>query len=158
MRARASSPSSTATSRPPDNPVSGTIAESLRDAFEADDVTRVASLLASDVRWGGEEDTDDTCHTRDQVLAWYGRIRDRGVRARVTEVIDAGDRVVLGLALHVPGANPGAPLPGRLVDPSRPMPAHLFQVFRIVDGLVVDIRGFPERAEAVAFAGGTSGS
>lgn len=136
--------------------MSGTIGESLRDAFEAEDVTRLAVLLAPDVRWGGEEDSEDTCRTRGEVLAWYGRIRDRGVRARVTEVIDAGDAVVLGLGLYVPGADPAAPLPGRLVNPSQPLPAQLFQVFRVVDGLVVDIRGFPERAEAVAFAGATA--
>jgi hypothetical protein len=96
------------------------------------------------VRWGGEEDTEDTCHSRADVLRWYTRLRDRGVRARVAEVLDLGDAVVLELALT-----------GHEDDPQDELRARLFQVFRIGDGLVVDIRGFPERADALASAGGS---
>jgi ketosteroid isomerase-like protein len=121
------------------------IAERLRTAFDGADLTLLGSLLAGEVRWGGEEDTDDTCHTRADVLRWYTRLHDRGVRARVTEVLDEGDVVLLGLALT-----------GHDTDPARAVPDHLFQVFHIVDGLVVDIRGFPDRADAAAFAGSSS--
>jgi hypothetical protein len=124
--------------------MSSTTAERLREAFDREDPAQLASLLASDVRWGGEEDSEDTCHTRDDVLAWYRQLQDRGVRARVTEMLDAGGCVILGLSLQSGAAGPRGPLPPRV-----------FQVFRVVDGLVVDIRGFPERDQALAFAGAT---
>jgi hypothetical protein len=125
-----------------DAAVPDTIAERLRTAFDSADLTLLGTLLAGDVRWGGEEDTEDTCRTRSDVLRWYTRVRDRGVRARVTEVLDQGDTVVLGLALT-----------GHDTDPADMLPPLLFQVFRIVDGRVEDIRGFPEREQAMEFAG-----
>jgi ketosteroid isomerase-like protein len=127
-----------------DAAVPDTIAERLRTAFDSADLTLLGTLLAGDVRWGGEEDTEDTCHSRADVLRWYTRLRNRGVRARVAEVLELGDAVVLELALT-----------GREDDPQDELRARLFQVFRIGDGLVVDIRGFPERADALASAGGS---
>jgi hypothetical protein len=126
--------------------MSETLAERLREVFEREDPALLAPLLAADVRWGGEEDSD-ACHTRAEVLAWYGQLHDRGVRARVTEILDTGGSVVLGFAIRAGSTGPRGPLP-----------AQVFQVFRVVDGLVVDIRGFPGREEAVAFARVTSGS
>jgi hypothetical protein len=124
-----------------DAAVSDSIAGLLRSAFDGADLALLETLLAEEVRWGGEEDTEETCHTRGDVLRWYTRLRGRGVRARVTEVLDQGEVVILALALT-----------GHDTDPDDELPARLFQVFRIVDGLVVDIRGFPDRADAVAFA------
>ncbi|MCW3045460.1 MAG: SnoaL-like protein [Actinobacteria bacterium] len=45
------------------------IARRLTSALEARDLESLGNLLAPDVRWGGEEDTPQTCHSRDDVLA-----------------------------------------------------------------------------------------
>jgi hypothetical protein len=71
-------------------------AEKLRAAFEAGDEDLLASLFDAAVRWGGEEDTPETCHSREEVLACYGKLREAGVSAAVEEVVDLGDIVVLG--------------------------------------------------------------
>jgi hypothetical protein len=118
-----------------------TIAGKLGRAFEEGDDDLFASLLDPAVRWGGEGDTPETCHTREQVLTRYRRLRDGGVGATVEETICQGDAVVLGLALRLPDR--GAPLD---------LPPRVYQVFRLADGLVVDIRGFPTREEALARA------
>lgn len=119
-------------------------AEKLRQAFEQGDERLLASVLDPTVRWGGEEEEPDTCHSRGEVLAWYGKLKAAGVSATVEEVIDCGDVVVLGLAISRPEGRTGSEVP--LV---------VFQVFRLAAGLVVDIRGFPEREEALASAGGS---
>ncbi|HEY2053619.1 MAG TPA: nuclear transport factor 2 family protein [Solirubrobacterales bacterium] len=120
-----------------------TIAGKLGTAFEDGDDDLFASLLDPAVRWGGEEDTPETCHTREQVLARYRQLRDGGVGATVEETICLDDAVVLGLALSVPDDGPNPDLPPRV-----------YQVFRLADSLVVDIRGFPTREEALAQAAG----
>ena len=50
------------------------VAAGLTAAFSVGDLDQLAPLLAPDVRWGGEEDTAQTCHGRTQVLAWYRRL------------------------------------------------------------------------------------
>ncbi|MCW3036311.1 MAG: SnoaL-like protein [Actinobacteria bacterium] len=45
------------------------IARRLTRALEARDLESLGEILALDVRWGGEEDTPQTCHSRDDVLA-----------------------------------------------------------------------------------------
>ena len=67
------------------------IAERLRSALEGRDLTTLAGILDPDVRWGGEEDTPQTCHNRADVLAWYGGV------ITVNDFIHAdiaGDRIV----------------------------------------------------------------
>ncbi|MBS1860555.1 MAG: nuclear transport factor 2 family protein [Actinobacteria bacterium] len=115
------------------------IAGKLKTALEQEDEELFASLLDPAVRWGGEEETPETCHSRGEVLAWYRKLKDAGISAKVADVIDRGDLVVLGLAVSRPERGPGSEI--------APV---VFQVFRLAEGLVVDIRGFPERAEALA--------
>ena len=119
----------------------GSSAEKLRQAFEQGDERLLASLLDPAVRWGGEEETPETCHSRGEVLAWYRKLKEAGVSATVEEVIDRGDVVVLGLVVSRPESGPESEI--------SPV---VFQVFRLVAGLVVDIRGFPEREVALSFA------
>jgi hypothetical protein len=115
-------------------------AEKLRAAFEDGDEDLLASLLDPAVRWGGEEETAETCHTSEEVLAWYGKLRAAGLRASVRQAITFEDVVVLGLALARPESGPASQVP-----------AVVYQVFKLAEGKVVDIRGFPEREEALAF-------
>lgn len=72
------------------------------------------------------------------MLAWYQRGRDAGVRARVTEVVVHGDRVLVGLLVtgRGEGADAGAEVPR-------------WQVLSLAGDRVIDIRGFDDR-EAVA--------
>ena len=100
------------------------IAQRLRGAFEARDLERLGDLLDPDVRWGGEEDTPQTCHSRADVLAWYGGLYARGFRASVVEVAAEPDRIVLTLDVSRPGGGTG----------------RNSQVFRIAGGRIVDIR------------------
>ena len=104
------------------------IAERLRSAFEQQDLGLLAGVLDPDVRWGGEEDTPETCHNRADVLAWYGDLIDRGFRASVVAAEVEPDRVVLTLDVTRPGGGT----------------SRNHQVFRIAAGHVVDIRGQEE--------------
>jgi hypothetical protein len=117
------------------------VATRLREAFTAGDAALFAPLLDPRVRWGGEEETEQTCHSRGDVLAWYGRAQAAGVRAQVTETLVRQHAVVLGLALTGPPQGP---------DGERP--DQVFQTFRLADGLIIDIRGYPTREEALAIA------
>jgi hypothetical protein len=72
------------------------------------------------------------------VLSWYERLRVEGADAQVEEVLVRERGVVLGLRVV---------LPKRGADPS-----HVWQAFAVDDGLVVEIRGYPDRDAALAFA------
>jgi hypothetical protein len=50
-------------------------AKTLVVAIEEGDEQQLASLLDPAVRWGGAEETPETCHGRGEVLAWYGKLR-----------------------------------------------------------------------------------
>ncbi len=106
------------------------VAAGLTAAFAVGDLDQLAPLLAPDVRWGGDEDTEQTCHTRGQVLAWYQGLRLQGVRVQVLETQIRGDAVVLRMAVQWPRGWDGADLHRSTQE----------QVFRVRDGLVVDIR------------------
>ncbi|MFC1401801.1 MULTISPECIES: nuclear transport factor 2 family protein [Streptacidiphilus] len=117
------------------------VAERLREAFEAKDLALLGPLLDPKVRWGGPEETEQTCHSRGDVLAWYGRAQAAGMSAQVTETVVLDSAVVLALAMSGPALGPNAKRPDTV-----------FQVFHLAGGLVVDIRGFQHRRRAVAFA------
>jgi hypothetical protein len=116
------------------------VAERLRAAFAAADRAALAALLHDDVRWGGDEDTPDTCHSATEVLTWYDGLWQRGVRASVAEVHAGAGAAVLGLDVHWPAAEADGRSP------------RVYQVFRVSHGLVIDIRGYPDRDEALRAA------
>jgi ketosteroid isomerase-like protein len=120
-----------------------TVAEVLREALSHGDLELLGTVLAPDVRWGGEEDTPDTCHTREDVLAWYGRARAEGMGATLEEFIVQGAAVVAGLRVHRPARGPRADGPDRV-----------WQVYSLRGGQVGEIRGYPDRDDALAFAFG----
>src|ERR671932_741772 len=68
----------------------------LRAALEAGDLDAFGALLDDNVRWGGEEETPQTCHTRAEVLNRLRRQRDAGVDIQVLEVTPGHDGVVAG--------------------------------------------------------------
>lgn len=116
------------------------VAERLRVAFEAKDLALLGPLLDPNVRWGGTEETEQTCHSRSDVLTWYGQVQAAGMDAKVTETVALDAAVVLALVLSGPTPGPNAKRPGAV-----------FQVFHLAGGLVVDIRGFERREQAIAF-------
>lgn len=115
------------------------LAEQVAGALEAADLSAYRELLHPDVRWGAPDAKRPSCRNRDQVLAWYQRGRESGVRASVTEVEVLGDRLLVGLTVR-----------GGQGDDEGGAPR--WQVLTVSDGRVVDIVGFDDRAEAVARA------
>jgi len=117
----------------------------LRDALESQDVAVLSALLAADVTWGAPGDPNPACDNRRQVLQWYKRGFDRGVRASVREVTSVRDSVLVGLV--VTGNPDGGDAAG---------PVERWQVLAISEGLVSDIRGFEDRPSALAYANNAS--
>jgi hypothetical protein len=73
------------------------IAQQVRLALEAADLSAFSDLLDPDVHWGPPGCPSPPCQDRDQVLPWYRRGRQAGVRARVSEAVVLGDRILVGL-------------------------------------------------------------
>lgn len=113
------------------------LGEQFRGALESADLEPVRDLLDPNVRWGAPDDPAPSCQNRDQVIAWYRAGRERGVRASVTEIVVAGDHVLVGLRVT---GNSESAAGGETVD--------RWQVLTVSAGRVVDIRGFDDRREA----------
>jgi ketosteroid isomerase-like protein len=118
------------------------IARQVRIAYEAADLSAFSDLLDPNVRWGAPDDPSPSCHNRKQVLAWYQRARESGLRAHVSEVVTYRDRVIVGLTVA-----------GRPAAREAGGEAERWQVLTIRGGRIVDIVAFNERSEAVARAG-----
>jgi hypothetical protein len=112
------------------------IADQVRDALGTADLAAYAHLLDPGVRWGPPGDQSSGCHSSREVMSWYQRGYEAGMRAEVTETIVCGDRILVGLRVT-----------GRDESGDR------WQILTVRDGLVVDITGYDERAEAAASAG-----
>lgn len=100
------------------------VARRLRTAYETRDFGLLADLLDPHVRWGGEEETPDTCHSRGEVLAWYRGLYDRGVTATITEVTVEPGLIVFDLDVVWPGGEQ----------------QRSHQAFRLAGDRIVDIR------------------
>ncbi len=124
------------------DPTMESLADAIRDALQAADLAAYGELLDPDVRWGAPGDTTSRCHTRRQVLDWYRRGREQGVRATVTETVVRENRILVSLAV---------------ADGAREQPsdgeANRWQVFTVANGKIVDIRGFDDRAAALSHRG-----
>ena len=117
------------------------LVERVRHALDTADLAALRDLLHPDVQWGPPGDTTSGCHDRDEVLAWYGRGRDAGVRADVAEVVSGPGKLLVGLRVR-----------GRAADAEQG-DAERWQVLTLQAGQIVDIRGFDHRPDAAAFAG-----
>lgn len=118
----------------------------VRHAIESQDLDAFAALLAPEVTWGAPGDPNPACRNRRQVLQWYRRGFDRGVRAAVLDVIPLGESVLVGLGVT-----------GNLPPEGSGGQVERWLVLAFDDGLVSDIRGFEDRASALADAGRASG-
>jgi ketosteroid isomerase-like protein len=118
------------------------LAGQVRRALEAADLDAYARLLDRGVRWGPPGDPVPPCRSRAQVLTWYRRSHDAGARARVTETLVAGDKILVGLTVTGPAdADAGARVVNR------------WQVLTVRGGRITGIAGFAERDEAAIWAG-----
>ena len=109
------------------------IAHHLQAAYRNLDLELLGSLLHPQVQWGG------VCDTSAQVLDWYRQGLADGTRPTVESVEVDRDAVVLGITLSRPA------------EGARPAPAErLYQVFKVDSGEVIEIRGYPDRASALA--------
>jgi hypothetical protein len=119
------------------------LARKVKLALEAADLIAFAELLDSRVRWGPPGDPSPPCQTRDQVIAWYERAKSSGMTASVGEVQLVAGRVLVELVVSGPGQTRGRTGQAR------------WQVLTVRDGRVVDIAGFEQELEAVAWANGS---
>ena len=78
------------------------IAGQLQAAIESGDLDAYGALLADDVRWGGEQDTPDACHSRADVLRRLHRMRFAGMQFSVLEVAPAENAILVGLQVNQP--------------------------------------------------------
>jgi hypothetical protein len=117
------------------------VADRLTAALETGDADLMESLLDPAVRWGGEQETEETCHSRDDVLAWYRTLHGSRARVEVADVVVRDGSVVLSMAITGSEAGPRGQLPDLV-----------HQVFHLEADLVIDIRGYPQREDALAWA------
>ena len=129
---------------PTDPSPASAIAQRVKAALESADLNAFRELLDPEARWGPPDDPVSGCQNRDEVLAWYGRARDEGMRALVTEVIPGANKLLVGL--KVTGSPAAAEQCGE---------AERWQVLTLGGGRVVDIRGFDDRDAAARRAGVT---
>jgi ketosteroid isomerase-like protein len=125
-----------------DESMTGGIAARVRAALESADDRAFGDLLDPDVRWGAPGDPAPSCQNRGQVLDWYRRGRQAGVRARVTEMAVCGDKILVGLKVT-----------GNRAAEQQDGEADRWQVLTVGGGRIVDIRGFEDRSEAAAHTG-----
>jgi RimJ/RimL family protein N-acetyltransferase/ketosteroid isomerase-like protein len=117
------------------------LAAQVRSALEAADLDAYADLLDRGARWGAPGDPVPPCRSRAQVLEWYRRGRDAGTRARVTETVVAGDKILVGLKVL------------RSAAPDADAESDRWQVLTVRDGQITDLTGFADRDEAAVWAG-----
>jgi len=119
------------------------VAAALRDALDPINLNALGTLLDENVRWGGPEDTPETCHSRADVLNWLDKRRQGGRETTVLEVVPGEYGILLTLNVRQP-AQPGH-------DHDHHWTA--YQALKVHGHHVVDIRPCPNRYSAAMRAG-----
>jgi len=101
---------------------------SVREAIEQGDLTAFEDVLAPDIVWVGLW-PGELCRNREQVLEMLKTAQANGIVACPEIVRDEGDRFVV---------DPHLPIDGR------------HQVFVLREGLVSEVRAYPDRGAALA--------
>jgi hypothetical protein len=118
------------------------VAVLVRQAMATEDLAAFTELLDPKVTWGAPGSRNPTCQSRDQVLTWYQRGRDAGVRGTVYDVEVLGDRLLVTLTVR-----------GTENAEERGGTALRYQVLTVQSGRIVEIVGFDEKDEALTYAG-----
>ncbi len=117
------------------------LAEQVRKALVAEDMSAFAELLDPNVTWGAPGARNPTCRNRNQVLSWYQRAQEGGVRGSVFDIDVLGDRLLLSLSVQ--GSEGARERGGTTLR---------FQVLTVRNGRIVDIVGFDDKADALFHA------
>ena len=118
------------------------LAELVRRAMVAEDLSAFTDLLDPDVTWGAPGARNPSCKNRSQVLKWYQRGRDAGVRGSVQDIEVLGDRLLVSMTVR-----------GAETAEGRGGAALRYQVLSVRRGRIVDIVGFDDEAEALSYVG-----
>ncbi len=116
------------------------IATLVRKALVSEDISAFAELLDPDVTWGAPGARTPSCKSRNQVLAWYERGRDAGVRGSVYDLEVLGTRLLVSMSVR-----------GTENAQERGGVALRFQVLTVRDSKIVEIVGFDDKTEALAY-------
>jgi hypothetical protein len=115
------------------------VADQLRAALNARDMTAFRSLIAEGATWGdGGPDDERTCHNRNEIIATYKRLLANGVRGTVTETTTGPHGVACRMEVEWPDGSPNRRGPT------------IYQAFSVTDGLVTRIAGYDDFDRAVA--------
>ena len=115
------------------------VARQVRKALVSADLAGFSDLLDSDVTWGAPGARTPSCRNRNQVLSWYRRSQEAGVRASVLDIEVIDDRLLVSLSVQ--GSGDAGERGGTALR---------FQVLTVRDGRIVDIVGFDDKADALA--------
>jgi ketosteroid isomerase-like protein len=118
------------------------VAALVRRAIAAEDFQAFSDLLDPNVTWGAPGARNPSCKNRNQVLAWYQRGRDAGVRGSVYDLEVVGDRLLVSMS--VTGTDNAQERGGTALR---------FQVLTVRNGRIVEIVGFDDKAEALTYSG-----
>src|SRR5271167_1584502 len=84
------------------------LAALVKRALVSEGLSAFTELLDPDVTWGAPSARNPSCKNRNQVLAWYQRGRDAGVRGNVYDVEVLGDRLLVSMSVRGHRGRPGA--------------------------------------------------
>jgi len=100
----------------------------VRKALAAEDVSALADLLDPNVTWGAPGARYPTCKNRSQVLSWYERGREAGVRGSAFDVEVLGHQLLV--SMNVRGTEGARERGGTALR---------FQILTVREGRIVDI-------------------
>jgi hypothetical protein len=123
------------------------LAQIVRTALSEGDLDTYKDLLAPNAHWGPPDSPQWGCQNRNQIIKWYKTAQDEGMHATVTEVVSGTGALLVGLMVRGRGDEGEA----AGIQPR-------WQVLKVQDGLVTDICGYDDRAEAAHRAGVAAGA
>ena len=117
----------------------------MRDTWQAlsrGDTRPLEAALAADARWRAVEDGPWNCENRARIIEVIGANLESGLTGEVEEVLDLGERTLIGFRREHHG-----PDAWQLDEGVR----YMILTFR--NGLVIEMKGCPDRAAALEYAG-----
>jgi ketosteroid isomerase-like protein len=114
----------------------------VRKALTSEDLSAFTELLDPDVTWGAPGARNPSCKNRNQVLSWYQRGQEAGIRGSVNDVEVVGDRLLVSMTVR--GSKEAGDRGGAVLR---------FQVLTVLSGKIVEIVGFDDKADALSYAG-----
>jgi ketosteroid isomerase-like protein len=117
------------------------LAAQVKTALVTGDPSAFAELLDPDVTWGAPGASNPTCQNRNQVLRWYERAQQSGVRGSALDVEAIGEWLLVSLSVQ--GTEGARERGGTTLR---------YQVLTVSRGRITEIVGFDDKAEALSYA------